>query len=346
MSDELDLKRLGGSDAGPVLNNSPRHALDVWLRITRDLETPGDAFYRDLGKWAEPRIVAEVQDLYGVTVEKPATTERGDHFRFSPDGIIKEWGDLLEVKFRNPFMRDQYGEPGTDEVPEHEKLQVQFYLEMLDGPETGHLAAAFGGPRPVMYRIDRATAMETAIRNLPQVQGGGQGVQPGRDLVQILQQADKEAGKRIVEAMSAWYERHVVKGEMPALDGAASSTLNLIWAKDTGLVVQASPEDELDMRLLRQLKKTMDRAKDVKEALEGRIKQKIADGSALEGREMSMTWKRSRDTKAVDYEAAFVDLLSVCGLHGLKVDGEKILADHTKARIGNRPLLGPKEKKK
>ncbi len=311
MSDELDLKRLGGSDAGPVLNNSPRHALDVWLRITRDLETPGDAFYRDLGKWAEPRIVAEVQDLYGVTVEKPATTERGDHFRFSPDGIIKEWGDLLEVKFRNPFMRDQYGEPGTDEVPEHEKLQVQFYLEMLDGPETGHLAAAFGGPRPVMYRIDR----------------------------------DKEAGKRIVEAMSAWYERHVVKGEMPALDGAASSTLNLIWAKDTGLVVQASPEDELDMRLLRQLKKTMDRAKDVKEALEGRIKQKIADGSALEGREMSMTWKRSRDTKAVDYEAAFVDLLSVCGLHGLKVDGEKILADHTKARIGNRPLLGPKEKK-
>lgn len=312
MSDELDLRRLGGSDAGPVLNNSPRHALDVWLRITRDLETPGDAFYRDLGKWAEPRIVAEVQDLYGVTVEKPATTERGDHFRFSPDGIIKEWGDLLEVKFRNPFMRDQYGEPGTDEVPEHEKLQVQFYLEMLDGPETGHLAAAFGGPRPVMYRIDR----------------------------------DKEAGKRIVEAMSAWYERHVVNGEMPALDGAASSTLNLIWAKDTGLVVQASPEDELDMRLLRRLKETMDRAKDVKEALEGRIKQKIADGSALEGREMSMTWKRSRDTKSVDYEAAFVDLLSVCGLHGLKVDGEKILADHTKARIGNRPLLGPKEKKK
>lgn len=312
MSDELDLRRLGGSDAGPVLNNSPRHALDVWLRITRDIETPGDAFYRDLGKWAEPRIVSEIQELYGVTVEKPATTERGDHFRFSPDGIIKEWGDLLEVKFRNPFMRDQYGEPGTDEVPEHEKLQVQFYLEMLDGPETGHLAAAFGGPRPVMYRIDR----------------------------------DKEAGKRIVDEMSAWYERHVVKGEMPALGGAESSLLNRIWTKDTGLVVAATPEDELDMRLLRRLKETMDRAKDVKEALEGRIKQRIADGSVIEGREMSMTWKRSKDTKSVDYEAAFVDLLSVCGLHGLKVDSEKILAEHTKTRIGNRPLLGPKEKKK
>jgi ATP-dependent Clp protease ATP-binding subunit ClpB len=37
--------------------------------------------------------------------------------------------------------------------------------------------------------------METAMGGLPQVQGGGQ-VQAGRDLVQLLQQADKEAMQR------------------------------------------------------------------------------------------------------------------------------------------------------
>ena len=34
-----------------------------------------------------------------------------------------------------------------------------------------------------------STAMETALRNLPQVQGGGQPVQPGRDLTNLLQAA-------------------------------------------------------------------------------------------------------------------------------------------------------------
>ena len=61
-------------------------------------------------------------------------------------------------------------------------------------------------PSPTARRrlLDRAgantaalkTAMDTAIAGLPQVQGQGQVVQPGRDLVALLQAADKEAGKR------------------------------------------------------------------------------------------------------------------------------------------------------
>jgi ATP-dependent Clp protease ATP-binding subunit ClpB len=71
--------------------------------------------------------------------------------------------------------------------------------------EPAHLLAAMmqqpDGPKALLDRAGAntaalATAMETAIRNLPQVQGGGQPVQPGRDLVTLLQAADKEAGKR------------------------------------------------------------------------------------------------------------------------------------------------------
>ena len=71
--------------------------------------------------------------------------------------------------------------------------------------EPSHLLAAMlaqpDGPRSLLERAGAKvaaldTAMETAIRNLPTVQGGGQPVQPGRDLVQLLQAADKEAGKR------------------------------------------------------------------------------------------------------------------------------------------------------
>ncbi|MBZ8138619.1 ATP-dependent chaperone ClpB [Rubrivivax gelatinosus] len=71
--------------------------------------------------------------------------------------------------------------------------------------EPAHVLAAMlqqtDGPKALLDRAGADTAalamaMETAIRNLPQVQGGGQPVQPGRDLMALLQAADKEAGKR------------------------------------------------------------------------------------------------------------------------------------------------------
>jgi len=69
--------------------------------------------------------------------------------------------------------------------------------------EPAHLLAAMlaqpDGPKALLDRAGANTAalgvaMETAIRNLPQVQGGGQ-VQAGRELAQLLQAADKEATK-------------------------------------------------------------------------------------------------------------------------------------------------------
>ncbi|HSI59946.1 MAG TPA: Clp protease N-terminal domain-containing protein, partial [Ideonella sp.] len=71
--------------------------------------------------------------------------------------------------------------------------------------EPAHLLAAMltqaDGPKALLDRAGANTAalklaMETAVNGLPQVQGGGQPVQPGRDLVNLLQAAEKEAGKR------------------------------------------------------------------------------------------------------------------------------------------------------
>ncbi|MCW5613336.1 MAG: ATP-dependent chaperone ClpB [Rubrivivax sp.] len=71
--------------------------------------------------------------------------------------------------------------------------------------EPAHLLQAMlqqpDGPKALLDRAGADTAalltsMETAVRNLPQVTGSGQPVQPGRDLVTLLQAADKEATKR------------------------------------------------------------------------------------------------------------------------------------------------------
>ncbi len=71
--------------------------------------------------------------------------------------------------------------------------------------EPAHLLAAMlaqaEGPKALLDRAGAKTAalktaMELALAGLPQVQGQGQVVQPGRDLIALLQGAEKEAGKR------------------------------------------------------------------------------------------------------------------------------------------------------
>jgi ATP-dependent Clp protease ATP-binding subunit ClpB len=71
--------------------------------------------------------------------------------------------------------------------------------------EPAHVLAAMlaqaDGPKALLDRAGAnsaalKTALDTAIKGLPQVQGSGQVVQPGRDLASLLQTAEKEAGKR------------------------------------------------------------------------------------------------------------------------------------------------------
>ncbi len=96
-----------------------------------------------------------------------------------------------------------------------EKLTTAFQQALADAQsaavardnpyiEPAHLLAAMlaqpDGPKALLDRAGANTAalgvaMETAIRNLPQVQGGGGQVQAGRELAQLLQAADKEASK-------------------------------------------------------------------------------------------------------------------------------------------------------
>ena len=85
--------------------------------------------------------------------------------------------------------------------------EAQSLAVARDNPyiEPSHLLAAMlqqaDGPKALLDRAGAntaalKTAMEVAIAGLPQVSGGGQPVQAGRDLVQLLQAADKEGTKR------------------------------------------------------------------------------------------------------------------------------------------------------
>ncbi|WP_428418490.1 ATP-dependent chaperone ClpB [Methylibium sp.] len=71
--------------------------------------------------------------------------------------------------------------------------------------EPAHVLAAMlaqpDGPKALLERAGAntaalRTAMDVALNGQPQVQGGGQGVQPGRDFVTLMQAAERDAAKR------------------------------------------------------------------------------------------------------------------------------------------------------
>jgi len=85
--------------------------------------------------------------------------------------------------------------------------EAQSLAVTRDNPyiEPAHVLAAMlaqpDGPRALVERAGAnvaglRTAGEAAMGGLPQVQGAGQVVQPGRDLIALLQAAEKEASKR------------------------------------------------------------------------------------------------------------------------------------------------------
>ena len=96
-----------------------------------------------------------------------------------------------------------------------DKLTTAFQQALADGQsaavarenpyvEPAHVLAAMlaqaDGPKSLLERAGANTAglkqaMDGLIAGMPQVQGGGQ-VSASRDLLQLLQQAEKEAGKR------------------------------------------------------------------------------------------------------------------------------------------------------
>jgi ATP-dependent Clp protease ATP-binding subunit ClpB len=97
--------------------------------------------------------------------------------------------DKLTTAFQQALADAQSAAVARDNPYIEPAHLLQAMLQQPDGPKA--LLDRAGADTAALL-----TAMETAVRNLPQVSGSGQPVQPGRDLVTLLQAADKEAGKR------------------------------------------------------------------------------------------------------------------------------------------------------
>jgi putative phage-type endonuclease len=166
---EQRMKGIGGSDISAILLSNPwRTPLDVWLE--------------KMGR-AEPWAVEPERVKWGRLLEAPIARGYAEAMELGPDelfepGLLKHsqipcilgTPDRMytsqprgvEIKAVNQFAKSEYGEEGTDAVPDHYHLQADHYLFLTDFTEWD-LPILFGGQHLGIFTVKRNVLLDAII---------------------------------------------------------------------------------------------------------------------------------------------------------------------------------------
>ncbi|GJH31410.1 YqaJ viral recombinase family protein [Paraburkholderia hospita] len=161
---------VGGSDSAAALGLSPyKTTYELWLEKTKQLaaEDLDDVERIQFGRLMEDIIAREYARRTDVKVRRRNQVIRHAKYPWmlaNVDRVIEGVRRGLECKNVDSmaYRMGEWGEPGSDQVPEHYLMQCHHYMIVLDYPEWD-LAACVGGNSLVTYTIRRDAELEEMI---------------------------------------------------------------------------------------------------------------------------------------------------------------------------------------
>lgn len=161
---------IGASDAPAVCGVSPwKTPLHVYLEKTGELED-SDSKAKEWGRKLEDIVAQAYSEETGRPVYKPARPieyhPQLPWLRCSLDRLTEADGKgrVLECKTVRADS-DEWGAPGTDEIPLYYLLQCQHQL-CVTGMERCDLAALFGGQELRVYEVERDEEVLSSLRRI------------------------------------------------------------------------------------------------------------------------------------------------------------------------------------
>lgn len=294
---------LGASDVAAACGLDPyRSPLDLWLE-KRGLAEPfggnehtrwgtriepvlREALAEDVGlrpadldevtRWFSPDRLADVRvEQRQVTVYHPTTPI----LWATPDEVYMHGTEPVaggEVKNKSVRVAHQWGETGTDEIPDAVQVQCHIGMACL-GLEAWHVGAYFGGADFRTYHLTTD----------PQI-----------------------AGELIRQAEAFWTE-YVVPEKMPPVtsgDDRMQKTLARLFDAHSE-AIDAATEDEASLIAhLVSARSAYDDAESAKKLLEAQIKAAIGDRAGIQSAQAKVTWKLQKGRTVTDYEAVVTTL--------------------------------------
>jgi putative phage-type endonuclease len=160
---------IGGSDCAAVLGLSKWSTpLDIYLsKINPDSIPIETTEAMEDGHDCEPIAIKRYTKATGYKIEQPNKIFKNDKYPWllaNVDGLVVDQDIILEAK-STKFFKDQWGETGTDEMPDQYLFQVAHYCIVLDMPRADLAAWSFGEPLRI-YHYERNKGLEEKIIEL------------------------------------------------------------------------------------------------------------------------------------------------------------------------------------
>jgi predicted phage-related endonuclease len=285
--------RIGGSSVGAVMGISPfQSPHGLYLQLRKEAPPFAGNKYTDFGIRWEPLVADMFQMAHSEykVVHNRKGTETPDEFTHPdydflvshPDRLCRESeGEQkiaagLEIKTTNWMNFRQYGEEGTDKIPDYYLTQVIFYLGMTGLP-IWHVAVAFLN------------------------EGGGL-----RQYKEFLVHNDKELYDLFIERCVEFYQNHVLAGNPPEITQVDETTRNWLTAKfdrNTEPIATATENEEKIMVAYIRSREELRIAQEKHDKNDLALRVAIANRDGLRSDKYGQaTWKKSKDSERVDWK--------------------------------------------
>ncbi len=304
-------KGIGASEAAAVLGLNPyRTPLEVWMQkkgLIETIETPA----MRLGTRLEPVIAEMYQERTGFELFTVPTIKYKNPILYAtPDRMIVGVKKGLEIKTANARMADQWGEEGSDDVPQHYLIQCILCMAVT-GVDEWDVAALIGGQDFRIYTIKRDIELETTI----------------------------------IERLLEWWDNYIVKNQEPDIDSSAACAeyLAMKYPRNFKPLKAADETTEQLLSRLAEIRNHLESYEQQEEAIKNLLKNYIGDADGVQGIVGKATWKNTKDTKKINWEGITEVLFRMTEIEGvLKKYGltpKKIKEDFTTIQPGARRFL-------
>ncbi len=276
---------IGGSDIAGILGKSPYiRPIDVWLAKTKRTHLldaiDNDAQYLWWGNALEDLIARRYSEVTRYALKGDVGILQHDKHPIilgSPDRLVVGQPRGLEIKnagFKGPL----WGEPGTDELPEHYLIQCAWYMAVT-GLERWDLAVLFGGNRCEIYHVHR----------------------------------DLELEDMMVDAGLQFWHDYVATDKEPPLDSSDryGAYLAKKFATGTDRVIPIAGELRSAAEDLYKVRKVQKMLEEREQMAKNFIMAAIGENRSAQDPSFKLTMVRSKPGRATDWKAAFLRLIEL-----------------------------------
>jgi putative phage-type endonuclease len=268
------MKYLGASDAPVCLGFSRwRSPVDVYLSKVEEQkleETP--AMHR--GTVLEGVVAKAYANLLKVELEdsKFMVHPTLEWMAATPDRFVKGQKKLVQIKTSNLFMRDEWGEEGTNDIPEYHYIQVSHEMAVADCDEVD-VVVLFADEETfavLVYMLEHGVSEDLLATYVEQM-----------DLRIYTVQRDLNFEADLIEAEKEFWFKYVVAKVVPP---------DLTKVKDSGEIRKATEEEEALIAEYKEQWLIHERSEKLLELKKARAKELIGEDKGIEGPEGKLSW--------------------------------------------------------